>query len=349
MVFKGQTIDQLDPQTAREHGHLGGVPGVFAGPRPDGGRKPVPWPRAPDGAVPAPRPDARGCGPPVAGPGLCGAAWTPGCPASAGRRKQMVEIAKALRTGPEVLILDEPTASLTDGEAEKLFEAMARLKARGVGIIYVSHRMREIRDPVGPRHRAARRQAGGHRPHRGCDQRPADRDDGGRSGGQAVPDHRRDAGAGAAARRPPDHRVSGSVLRCRAVAARGRGGRAGRAGRLRAQRACAGRSSGWNRWRKRRGDPVGAPRHPSPARPDAAAGPVLLSRRPRGRGPGHHAPRARERDDGDAGRSGHRASARSCATATRRRSSALRWKTWACVRWPRNAGSPPFRAATSRR
>jgi ribose transport system ATP-binding protein len=60
-------------------------------------------------------------------------------------QKQMVEIAKALRTGCEVLILDEPTASLTDGEAEKLFEAIARLKARGVGIVYVSHRMSEIR------------------------------------------------------------------------------------------------------------------------------------------------------------------------------------------------------------
>jgi ribose transport system ATP-binding protein len=60
-------------------------------------------------------------------------------------QKQMVEIAKALCIGSDVLILDEPTASLTDGEAEKLFEAMARLKARGVGIVYVSHRMSEIR------------------------------------------------------------------------------------------------------------------------------------------------------------------------------------------------------------
>lgn len=60
-------------------------------------------------------------------------------------QKQMIEIAKALRSGSEVVILDEPTASLTDGEAEKLFEAMAKLKARGVGIIYISHRMSEIR------------------------------------------------------------------------------------------------------------------------------------------------------------------------------------------------------------
>ena len=61
-------------------------------------------------------------------------------------QKQMVEIAKALRARPDVLILDEPTASLTDGEAAKLFDAMALLKARNVGIIYVSHRMSEIRN-----------------------------------------------------------------------------------------------------------------------------------------------------------------------------------------------------------
>jgi len=60
-------------------------------------------------------------------------------------QKQMVEIAKAIRLRPDVLILDEPTASLTDGEADKLFHAMAVLKARGVAIIYVSHRMSEIR------------------------------------------------------------------------------------------------------------------------------------------------------------------------------------------------------------
>jgi ribose transport system ATP-binding protein len=57
----------------------------------------------------------------------------------------MVEIAKAFLTEVRLLILDEPTASLTDAEAEKLFELTAKLKARGVGIIYVSHRMREIK------------------------------------------------------------------------------------------------------------------------------------------------------------------------------------------------------------
>jgi len=60
-------------------------------------------------------------------------------------QKQMVEIAKVLRLAPRVLILDEPTASLTDREAARLFDAITRLKADGVAILYVSHRMVELR------------------------------------------------------------------------------------------------------------------------------------------------------------------------------------------------------------
>ncbi len=59
--------------------------------------------------------------------------------------QQMVEIAKALVARVRLLILDEPTASLTDSEAARLFALMRWLKADGVGIIYVSHRMGEIR------------------------------------------------------------------------------------------------------------------------------------------------------------------------------------------------------------
>jgi ribose transport system ATP-binding protein len=58
--------------------------------------------------------------------------------------QQMVEIAKAFLTEVRLLILDEPTASLTEAEATRLFGLIAKLKAAGVGIIYVSHRMREI-------------------------------------------------------------------------------------------------------------------------------------------------------------------------------------------------------------
>jgi ribose transport system ATP-binding protein len=60
--------------------------------------------------------------------------------------RQMVEIAKALMSSnARIVIFDEPTASLTDADAEKLFAIIADLKRRGVGVIYVSHRMREIR------------------------------------------------------------------------------------------------------------------------------------------------------------------------------------------------------------
>ena len=59
--------------------------------------------------------------------------------------QQMTEIAKALLGDVRLLILDEPTASLTERETGRLFELIAKLKAQGVGIIYVSHRMREIR------------------------------------------------------------------------------------------------------------------------------------------------------------------------------------------------------------
>src|SRR6185437_9740723 len=59
--------------------------------------------------------------------------------------QQMVEIAKAFRTDLSILILDEPTASLTERETERLFALIAAARARGVGIVYITHRMSEIR------------------------------------------------------------------------------------------------------------------------------------------------------------------------------------------------------------
>jgi ribose transport system ATP-binding protein len=58
--------------------------------------------------------------------------------------QQMLEIARAFRTPPAVLILDEPTASLTEAEADSLFNLVDRLKRQQVGVIYITHRMREI-------------------------------------------------------------------------------------------------------------------------------------------------------------------------------------------------------------
>ncbi|MGA3144100.1 MAG: sugar ABC transporter ATP-binding protein [Verrucomicrobiota bacterium] len=59
--------------------------------------------------------------------------------------QQLVEIAGALARDCRLLILDEPTAALTDPEIERLFENIRRLQTEGVGIIYISHRIDEIR------------------------------------------------------------------------------------------------------------------------------------------------------------------------------------------------------------
>ncbi|MEP3298159.1 sugar ABC transporter ATP-binding protein [Tateyamaria sp.] len=60
-------------------------------------------------------------------------------------RQQLIEIAKALSYSPRVLIMDEPTAALNDAEINELFNVIAKLKADGVGIVYISHRMDEIK------------------------------------------------------------------------------------------------------------------------------------------------------------------------------------------------------------
>ncbi len=59
-------------------------------------------------------------------------------------QQQMVEICKALMADAKVLIMDEPTAALTQSETEILFEVINSLRAKGVSIVYISHRMEEI-------------------------------------------------------------------------------------------------------------------------------------------------------------------------------------------------------------
>src|SRR5258708_36293392 len=59
-------------------------------------------------------------------------------------QQQMVDIAKALSPDARILVMDEPTAALSDHECERLFAMMARLKADGVAIVYISHRMAEV-------------------------------------------------------------------------------------------------------------------------------------------------------------------------------------------------------------
>ncbi|QAU45642.1 sugar ABC transporter ATP-binding protein [Bradyrhizobium guangzhouense] len=59
-------------------------------------------------------------------------------------RRQVVEIAKALGMKPQLLILDEATSALTSADVEKVYAMLARLKAEGVAILYISHRMHEV-------------------------------------------------------------------------------------------------------------------------------------------------------------------------------------------------------------
>jgi ABC-type sugar transport system ATPase subunit len=60
--------------------------------------------------------------------------------------QQMVEIARAEAFSANVVIFDEPTASLTDNEKDQLFHTIRGLKDRGAGIVYISHKMDEIFD-----------------------------------------------------------------------------------------------------------------------------------------------------------------------------------------------------------
>jgi rhamnose transport system ATP-binding protein len=86
--------------------------------------------------------------------GRIGARIDPQTPAGALTmpEQQLVEIARALGASPEasseagakILIMDEPTASLTDRETERLFKVIAELRAQGVGVIYISHRLEEL-------------------------------------------------------------------------------------------------------------------------------------------------------------------------------------------------------------
>ena len=59
-------------------------------------------------------------------------------------QQQLVEIAKALSHNANILVLDEPTAALTDSEVETLFVILNKLRARGVGMIYISHKLDEV-------------------------------------------------------------------------------------------------------------------------------------------------------------------------------------------------------------
>jgi ribose transport system ATP-binding protein len=60
-------------------------------------------------------------------------------------QQQMIEIAKALSLSPDILILDEPTASISERDVDELFRIIRLLKAKGTSFVYVSHRLQELR------------------------------------------------------------------------------------------------------------------------------------------------------------------------------------------------------------
>ena len=61
-------------------------------------------------------------------------------------KQQLVEIAKALSCNARVLIMDEPTSSLSQTETETLFEVVHDLRRQGISIIYISHRLGEVKN-----------------------------------------------------------------------------------------------------------------------------------------------------------------------------------------------------------
>ena len=62
--------------------------------------------------------------------------------------KQQVEIAKALASNADVIIMDEPTTSLTESETNNLFRIIRQLKMEGKGIVYISHKLKELKEDM---------------------------------------------------------------------------------------------------------------------------------------------------------------------------------------------------------
>src|SRR5947209_18108109 len=86
------------------------------------------------------------CALPICALGLVGLAVDPNRPVKelGIGQQQMVEIAKALAKSAAILVLDEPTAALTEADAQRLLAFLAELRGRGVSSIYISHRLEEV-------------------------------------------------------------------------------------------------------------------------------------------------------------------------------------------------------------
>ena len=144
IVIRGQAVAGLTPETAKAlgigliHQELSLIPAltvaenIFLGRMPTTGLGQIDWRRACEMAKEA--------------VGRLGVVINPKMPV--GRlqiaEQQLVEIARVLESAPKILLLDEPTSALSDGERERLFDVIRRLKAHGVGMIYISHHLAEI-------------------------------------------------------------------------------------------------------------------------------------------------------------------------------------------------------------
>jgi ribose transport system ATP-binding protein len=139
---RGATLQRAAP--GRSAGHRADPPGVQPGRRPDGGAEHLPRPRVE--ARPFPGRHAHAQSKHAQALAQVGLQVDPGTRVRhlIVAEKQLVEIARALARNARLLIMDEPTATLTPGETERLFELMASLKALGTTIIYISHKLDEV-------------------------------------------------------------------------------------------------------------------------------------------------------------------------------------------------------------
>ena len=144
IIVRGQAVAGLTPETAKTlgigliHQELSLIPAlsvaenIFLGRMPTTGLGQIDWRRAYEMAKEA--------------VGRLGVVINPKTPV--GRlqiaEQQLVEIARVLESAPKILLLDEPTSALSDAERERLFDVIRRLKAHGVGMIYISHHLAEI-------------------------------------------------------------------------------------------------------------------------------------------------------------------------------------------------------------
>jgi energy-coupling factor transporter ATP-binding protein EcfA2 len=108
--------------------------------------------------------------------------------------QQVVEICRAIAARARIVLMDEPTSSLQRDDVAHLFTLIRRLRAEGLGIIYISHFLEEVREIADCVHRPARRQQRGARADWLCHQRRPRRPHGGAIRRSALPVAR--AGAG---------------------------------------------------------------------------------------------------------------------------------------------------------